>query len=774
MGDGSTTKGASRWASHRGRSLLIAALPWLALLGAPRQAHAADDRLAAHNVLWTTPSQDARGSMPIGNGDIGVNVWVEGGDLLLYIAKSDAWDEHARLVKLGRVRISSGQQPAPGAPFRQELRLREGEIVVQAGTLRLRVWVDANHPAVWIEGEGDEPLQLRVSAETWRTRTQEIAPAELAAVDRFAKAAPPLVYADTSDAADPTAVILSHGNVDSLYPATLAHQGLGALLADGQDPLLGRTFGFGLQAAGFAKADPLTLATTQPVPRFRLCLTALTRTATTPSAWRAALQELMGQHAMLDLEQARAAHRRWWADFWERSWLYLDGAGQETSDATDGWILNRWQNACAGRGAYPLKFNGSLFNVDGRHARERSYAGFAIPAGTPYSADYRDWGGCYWFQNTRHMYWPMLAAGDFDLMLPLFRMYLDMLPLARQRCRIYFGHDGAFFPETLYFWGAYFNDASLGYGWERDGKPVSQVDNGYTRHYWQGGIELAVMMQDYYAATADRQFAATMLLPFAREIIAFYDLHYPRSGGRLRFAPANALETFWDTVNPTPEIAGLQRLCAGMAALGDLLDEPLARRCQRLLGELPPLPVKRTGEVRFLDAAEVINDAKNHNGENVAMWAIFPYRIFGVGKPDLEMARHTFLTRPFRNGYGCWQNDNTSAAFLGLAEEARAHLSERFLRHGEYRFPVCWTHGDWPPDLDNGGNAAMALQAMLLQADGRSIILLPAWPRAWNVDFKLHAPMGTTVAGSYRDGSVRSLVVDPASRRADVTIMEAQ
>jgi alpha-L-fucosidase 2 len=753
---------------------MMASVALLALLGALHQAHAADERLAAGNVVWTSPSQDARGSMPIGNGDIGVNVWWEGGDLLLYLAKSDAWDEHARLIKLGRVRISTGQVLPAGASFRQELRLREGEIAIQAGTLRLRVWVDANHPAMWIEGEGDEPLPLQLRAEPWRTRTQEIAPAELAAVDRFTSASPPLVYADTIDPADPTAVIVSHANADSLYPATLTQQGLGAVLADSQDPLRDRIFGFGLQAAGLAKSDPLTMAAVRPVPRFRVCLTALTMPATAPAAWSAALQDLMRQHRALDLEQARAAHRAWWAAFWQRSWLYLDGAGQETEDVTEGWILNRWQNACAGRGAYPLKFNGSLFTVDGRHARDRAYAGFAIPAGTPYSADYRDWGGCYWFQNTRHMYWPMLAAGDYDLMLPLFRMYLDMLPLAKQRCRIYFGHDGAFFPETLYFWGAYFNDASLGYGWERAGKPVSEVDNGYTRHYWQGGIELAVMMLDYHAATADEHFASSMLLPFAREIIAFYDLHYPRVDGRLRFAPANALETFWDTVNPTPEIAGLQRLCAGMMALGDLLDEPLRSRCQRLLAELPPLPIKRKDDLPFLDAAEAIHDAKNHNGENVAMWAVFPYRAFGVGKPDLDMARHTFLTRPFRNGYGCWQNDNTSAAFLGLAEEARAHLAERFLRHGEYRFPVCWTHGDWPPDLDNGGNAAQALQAMLMQADGRSIILFPAWPRAWNVAFKLHAPMATTVAGTYRDGALSSLIVEPAARRADVTIMEPQ
>ena len=58
------------------------------------------------DVVWDSPSADARGSMPIGNGDIAANVWVEpSGDLVLLLSKSDAWDEVSRLCKLGRLRI---------------------------------------------------------------------------------------------------------------------------------------------------------------------------------------------------------------------------------------------------------------------------------------------------------------------------------------------------------------------------------------------------------------------------------------------------------------------------------------------------------------------------------------------------------------------------------------------------------------------------------------------------------------------------------------------
>ena len=32
---------------------------------------------------------------------------------------------------------------------------------------------------------------------------------------------------------------------------------------------------------------------------------------------------------------------------------------------TCGYTLQRWMNACAGRGNYPIKFNGTIFTVDG-------------------------------------------------------------------------------------------------------------------------------------------------------------------------------------------------------------------------------------------------------------------------------------------------------------------------------------------------------------------------------------------------------------------------
>ena len=49
------------------------------------------------------------------------------------------------------------------------------------------------------------------------------------------------------------------------------------------------------------------------------------------------------------------------------------------------------------------------------------------------------------------------------------------------------------------------------------------------------------------------------------------------------------------------------------------------------------------------------------------------------------------------------------------------------------------------------GIADEALQlVMLMQSDGERIVLLPAWPKEWNAEFKLHAPGQVVVQGTVR------------------------
>ena len=142
----------------------------LSVCGKARQSQTEDalTRLDRYNVVWTTASKDSSGSMPLGNGDVGVNAWVEqGGDILFYISKTDAWTSAGDLPKVGRVRLSLSPNPfAGGSFFSQVLKPRQGKIEIRGGKPDrpdlVRLWVDANRPVIWLEVEGAQPLIARV------------------------------------------------------------------------------------------------------------------------------------------------------------------------------------------------------------------------------------------------------------------------------------------------------------------------------------------------------------------------------------------------------------------------------------------------------------------------------------------------------------------------------------------------------------------------------------------------------------------------------------
>lgn len=719
------------------------------------------DPLDQYNVVWDSPSQDYNGSMPIGNGDIGMNVWVEpSGDLLLLISKTDAWSENGRLLKLGRGRVKLSPNPFAGsASFQQVLNLRRGEILISGGKadqeVRLRIWVDANRSAIRLQADGAKPLRMEAELEVWRNQRRQLGDKEINSAYGLQGAPFPVyVQPDTVLKGQRRRVVWYHRNQSSIWENNLQHQGMADFIAQATDPLLNRTFGACMRGSGMENRDARTLVSKKPQRHLDLSIHSFTAQTDTAGIWLRRLDQLVKANDGQDLQAQYRNHSAWWDQFWNRSWIRISGS-PEAEAVTRGYVLQRWMSACAGRGAHPIKFNGSIFTVDG----------------DGFDADYRRWGGPYWWQNTRLPYWPMLASGDFDMMLPLFSMYQATLPLAEQRTRTWFGHAGAFIGETVYFWGMYNN---TNYGWQRPPDlPVGVLTNRYINREYTASPELMAMLLDYYAYTQDNAFLSETLLPLGDSLLAFWDQHYKTDAqGHMRMYPGQALETLQDAANPTPDVAGLKWVLGRLMAIpGDKVGGQRQAFWKRLLDKVPPLPMgKVEGKHCILGAAEVFGG--RGNSENPELYAIFPFRLYGVGKPDLDIGRHTFLHRPVKGNNG-WRQDDTQAALLGLTEIATDYVVRRAQnKHTGSRFPAFWgPNFDWIPDQTHGGNLQMAVQCMLMQTDDGKIRLLPAWPKHWNADFKLHAPQRTVVQGSVMDGKVMHLKVSPQSRRDDVIIM---
>ncbi len=682
-----------------------------------------DTLVTAYNIQWTSPGPGSAQSMPLGNGDIGLNVWVEkNGDLVFYISKSDAWGGEPEnqkdpwmkqggiLMKLGAIRVSVSNNPlATSSSFKQILRLSNGEITVQEGegnrAVNFRVWVDANNPVIRVEAKSNKPQTITVKLENWR--------------------------------AGLTDTVLNHQNSIAWY-----HHN-----SSTTDPHLANlTFGAIVKGNGLVNKDNETLQSRKAIASQLISIYPLTSVSGSGATWLSKLEPLVNKIEKLKLEQTRLAHQQWWTEFWQRSWVFLHG-DEQAREVTQGYILQRFVTACAGRGAYPIKFNGSIFVVDNVKKNE--------------NADYRDWGGQYWFQNTRAMYWPRLMAGDFDMMLPLFRMYANILPANEAQVQQFYHHGGAYFAETSPFWGGL---SFMG----------PDIKANYTNHYFTPILELSMMMLDYYEYTGDEAFARSTLLPVATAGLQFFDQHFKRdSTGKLLLDPDNSIEMFWKVHNPAPDIAGLHAVLSRMMKLpAGIVDEKTRSQWQKFYDELPPLPIADHNGVTILSPYTGPQTAKSFNSENPELYAIYPFRLYGLGKPGIDIAINTFNARKQR-AKGCWVQDPMQAAMIGNAEVAKDYVYFALTRKDpNLKFPAFWDKGnDYAPDEDNGGNGENGLQQMLMQVDGKKIMLLPAWPACWDADFKLNAPYNTTVQGRVEKGRLTKLIVIPTSRMADIIDM---
>ena len=127
------------------------------------------------NVIWNTPSHNSSESMPCGGGDIGMNIWVEDGDVMFYVSRSGTFDEKNCQLKQGRVRLRLSPNPFKDAKdFRQELKLKDGYVEIAAGNTQIQFWVDVFHPIIHVEVTNAQPLQTEVFYENWRYQERPV------------------------------------------------------------------------------------------------------------------------------------------------------------------------------------------------------------------------------------------------------------------------------------------------------------------------------------------------------------------------------------------------------------------------------------------------------------------------------------------------------------------------------------------------------------------------------------------------------------------------
>jgi Domain of unknown function (DUF5703) len=748
-----------------------------------------DTPIDKYDLVWSSPSRDAGESMPCGGGDIGLNVWVEKGDLLFYFARSSSFDENNALLKGGRIRVRLSPNPLEGSAFQQKLTLNDGSILITgtaAGvSVQIRAWVDVYRPAIHLEINSSSPLAATASYESWRTADRIMTgKANNANSYKWASRQAPggqvITYKD-SIRFQQEGVLFYHRNRPgpSVFDVTVHQQGLDAVKSQLTDPLKDLTFGGLLKGSGMRPAGTVPgryldtdftgwrLVSERPARSRRIDLFLATAQTATIADWETALQQA-ADDAIHHASTARTATAAWWDAFWRKSFISI-GADTATREWQAGrnYQLFRYMLGCNAYGQYPTKFNGGLFTYDPSLTDTSLHA-------TP---DFRNWGGgTMTAQNQRLVYFPMIRSGDFELMRPQFDFYLRGLQAAELRTVLYWGHKGACYTEQLENFGLP-NNAE--YGWDMPAGHDKGVEyNAWLEYEWDTVLEFCLMMLETERYT-DQDISG--YLPFIQSCLEFFNEHYQYlarergrksldGAGHLILYPGSGAETYKMAYNSSSTIAGLHTVLTRLLELpAHYLTDSARQEWTTMLNRLPPLSFRNFDGHPTIAPAQLWE--RLNNKESPQLYPVFPWGLYGVGRPGLDTAINTWKydtdAVKFRSYVG-WKQDNIFAARLGLTNEA-ATLTLQKLQNSGRRFPAFWGPGfDWTPDHNWGGSGMIGLQEMLLQTDGKKIFLFPAWPRDWDVHFKLYAPYSTTVEATLKNGKVTQLTVLPEQRRKDI------
>ena len=691
------------------------------------------------DYVWTTQSQNSAGSMPCGGYDVGMNVWVENGDILFYVSKSGMLDENNTLLKAGRFRLNIKGQPFNGTDFEQRLCLDDGAIYIKGKGISIRLWADVYQPKVFVEMNATHKADATLSYESWRYKDRPVTKAECQQGSyKWNIPADCTTFADSIKAAKSSIDFWHTNRSYTVFDYTVSRESLDAIKDELYNPIGGKTFGGSITMPGFKFTGTSTG----------------TYASTDYKAWHYSATGIRQATVSIDLytgettstalsaKKSKAQSTKWWHRFWQRSFITAEGEGAAMAR---NYELFRYMLGCNAYGEYPTKFNGSLFTFDPVYADPKC----------PFTPDFRKWGGgTMTAQNQRLVYWPMLKSGDTDMMKAQFDTYLRMLPNATRRTKFYWNHDGASFSEQIENCGL---PNPTEYGKHKPGDDPGMDRNAWLEYQWDTALEFCsmIMQAHKYSGMDIAEYE-----PLIRQTLIFFDEHYQyiakklgvkplNADGKLMLYPSSGCETYKMAYNPSSVIAALKTVTEQWIEYkGDSLNNFLSR--------IPPIPL-RTIEGDTCIAPAIVW-ARIQNIETPQLYPVFPWRVYGMGRDNLHIARNTYLKDPHAvemHSTKGWKQDNIWAACLGLTDEA-FKLNKEKLADGPYRFPAFWDPGyDWAPDCNKGGASMIGLQEMLLQEkpDG-GLLLFPAWPKNINAKFRLKATGGRTVEAEIKNGTI--------------------
>ena len=591
--------------------------------------------LKRHQIVYLSPPMEGWEGIPLGNGTLGGMLWASTEGWMFQVNHTDTYD-----------------MPDPATPDEGWYSLRScGRLTVQH-SVPVHDWLYLN--------DFEARLSLHDAVTTWQTRG---AFGEVSTSSYVHARRPVVVFrhrasygGELSASGAPIRIRLERWGSRIFgwwysYITGGASQGLSKVRAwaDGSDICLDVFFGgvsvsircrvLGVPSEArvlhsHATEIEVSAARNLEFTILVACVTSLDASDPAAAA-KAALDAAAGEPALYE------EHRRWWAEFWQRSFVHIAQDYYENL-----YYVHHYLMGSSSRGRFPPLFNGGLWI---------------------WNRDVRNWANPHHW-NQQQSFWCVPAAGRWDLLQPYLDTYFRLMPHWRAAAERR-GLPGIWLCEMHDFLGRPLGEH--GPSFKDNFTPAAQVALFFWWHYCYSGDERLLREKGY---------------PFLKAVGDFYLalLRWDPERQQYEIPPASTYEDerplrFTNSITNLAMIRAIfPALLRSSEALG--IDAEMRSRWQHVLDHLPPYLLNDRDKSRGVTLASGLLDGKdlpekeNHN-HGPLFCPVFPAGDLGLkdrGSATFEAACRTLATYfPFSVAI---TPTVVVAARLGMAEEARLRL----------------------------------------------------------------------------------------------------
>ncbi len=512
-------------------------------------------------------------------------------------------------------------------------------------------------------------------------------------------------------------------------------------------------------------------------------------------------------------DQMLESNRKWWRDFWSRGFIHMHSADGVADFVAQNYTYFLYVMASCSRGEYPARFGGMLWYSNGDLRAWGSlywwanqsclYNGLAPtnrfelldPTFSMYTKMYdacalaakQQWGSSgiwipetTWFDGEPRL--PDDIADEIRQLYLLQKPWNDRSDAFMRMARSQQSFNSR--------WNWISQDGHYDLGeWVLEDKGAPPF--GHVTHIFGTTAKIAYLYWQKYEYTQDEKWLREHAYPMMRGCIEFYR-NFPNlskeADGKYHIHHTNSNEPAWGVRDSDEDLSALHGLLPITIRAAEILnvDPDLRDTWKEFLANLAPIPTSDTPDALKLE---------NYTGPRVWVKGTKPAAKAGGMLPDgntlpewnfdlatvntsdpemLKLANDT-LDGFFRRGVtsetsvGTLSRIPIAAAAMGRPDAVK-YLVPNQVRHNErptaegievFRNRFALREGPGATECERLGRAAEALHTALLQSappmpGADSIIrVFPAWPKEWDVTFKLLARGAFLISSSMQAGKIQ-------------------